>query len=149
MAEPQSFGTSGFTTRRVFAAARERVWREWTEPESFADWFGGVESEVPLSTVSMDVRPGGVWRATMFCGLERRVIRWTGEYREVTVPERLVFTISDQPGDDRMELVTVQLTDLGDGRTEKNFEQRGKQAPTSTTAQSRAGAPSSRGSTSD
>jgi hypothetical protein len=31
----------GFTVTRVFDAPRERVWREWTEPESFADWFGG------------------------------------------------------------------------------------------------------------
>ena len=44
---------------RVFDAPRERVWREWTEPERFADWFGGAESEIPLDTVSMDVRPGG------------------------------------------------------------------------------------------
>ena len=83
---------------------------------------------MPLSTVSMDVRAGGAWRATMFCGPERRVIRWTGEYREVTAPERLVFTISDQPGDDRYELITVELTDLGDGRTEMHFEQRGHHA---------------------
>ncbi|MBV9005656.1 MAG: SRPBCC domain-containing protein [Solirubrobacterales bacterium] len=129
MAEPEPLGTSGFTTTRVFASARERVWREWTEPESFADWFGGMECEVPLSTVSMDVRPGGAWRATMFCGPERRMIRWTGEYREVTAPERLVFTISDQPQDDRYELITVQLIDLGDGRTEMLFEQRGHQRP--------------------
>jgi uncharacterized protein YndB with AHSA1/START domain len=71
MAEPDPFGTGGFTTSRVFAAARERVWREWTEPESFADWFG----------------------------------------------------------DDGYELITVQLTDLGDGRTEMHFEQRGQQRP--------------------
>ena len=38
----------GFTMRRVFDAPRERVWKEWTEPERFADWFGGTESEVPL-----------------------------------------------------------------------------------------------------
>jgi uncharacterized protein YndB with AHSA1/START domain len=125
MAEPETFGTSGFTTTRVVAAARERVWREWTEPERFADWFGGVECEVPLSTVSMDVRPGGALRATMFCGPGRREIRWTGKYHEVSAPERLVFTISDQPGDDRYELVTVVLTDLGDGRTEMRLEQRG------------------------
>jgi uncharacterized protein YndB with AHSA1/START domain len=129
MAEPEPYGTGGFTTTRVFAAARERVWREWTEPESFADWFGGLECEVPLSTVSMDVRPGGAWRATMFCGPERRMIRWTGQYREVTAPERLVFTISDQPAEDRYELITVQLTDLGDDRTEMFFEQRGYQRP--------------------
>jgi hypothetical protein len=82
MAEPAAFGTSGFTTTRVVAAPRERVWLEWTEPDGFADWFGGVECEVPLSTVSMDVRPGGGWRATMFCGPDRREIRWTGEYHE-------------------------------------------------------------------
>ena len=40
-------------------------------------------------------------------------------------PERLVFTVSDQPGDDAYELVTVVLNDLGDGRTEMLFEQRG------------------------
>ena len=119
----------GFTTTRVFDAPRERVWREWTEPERFADWFGGVECEVPLSTVAMDVRPGGAWRATMFCGRARHEIRWTGEYHEVAAPERLVFTVSDTPGEDRHELVIVVLTDLADGRTEMLFEQRGHMSP--------------------
>jgi uncharacterized protein YndB with AHSA1/START domain len=122
-------GTGGFTTRRVFDAPRNRVWQEWTEPERFADWFGGVDCEVPLSTLSMDVRPGGQLRATMFCGAERRMIRWAGEYREVTAPERLVFTITNQPGRERYELVTVQLTDLGNDRTEMHFEQRGHMRP--------------------
>jgi len=129
MTDPAPFGTGGLTTTRVFAAPRERVWREWTEPDRFADWFGGVECEVPLATVSMDVRPGGTWRATMFCGTGRREIRWTGEYHEVAAPERLVFTISDRPGEARYELVTVVLTDVGDGRTEMHFEQRGHMRP--------------------
>ena len=88
----------GITITRVFEAPRELVWKEWTEPERFADWFGGGESEVPLSTVSMDVRPGGTWRLTMFADPGRREIHWNGEYREVDEPERLVFTVSDQPG---------------------------------------------------
>jgi uncharacterized protein YndB with AHSA1/START domain len=37
---------------RVFEAPRERVWREWTEPDRFADWFGGAEDEVPPSSVA-------------------------------------------------------------------------------------------------
>jgi uncharacterized protein YndB with AHSA1/START domain len=115
----------GISITRVFAAPRERVWKEWTEPERFADWFGGAESEVPLSTVSMDVRPGGSWRLTMFAEPGRREIQWKGEYREVAAPERLVFTVSDQPGEDVYELVIVVLTDLGDGRTEMHFQQRG------------------------
>jgi uncharacterized protein YndB with AHSA1/START domain len=119
----------GFTVTRVFDAPRERVWEEWTEPDRFADWFGGAEAEVPLSTVSMDVTPGGRWHLTMFSGPGRHEIRWKGEYREVVEPERLVFTVSDQPGDERHELVIVDLTDLGDGRTEMRFEQRGHLRP--------------------
>jgi len=122
MAEPQ------ISITRVLAAPRERVWREWTEPERFADWFGGGDTQVPLASVSMDVRKGGAWRATMVVGPGRREIRWKGEYREVVAPERLVFTLSDRP-DEVYALVTVVLTDLGDGRTEMRFSQRGGPPP--------------------
>jgi uncharacterized protein YndB with AHSA1/START domain len=114
---------------RVFDAPRERVWSEWTEPEAFADWYGGSECEVPLSSVRMDVRPGGALKLTMFAPPDRREINWWGEYLEVDEPERLVFTISDQPEENSYELVTVVLTDLGDGRTEMFFEQRGRMGP--------------------
>jgi uncharacterized protein YndB with AHSA1/START domain len=123
---PDAAAQAGITMTRVFDAPRERVWKEWTEPERFADWFGGPESEVPVSTVSMDVTEGGALRATMFAGPGRHEIQWKGTYREVVEPERLVFTISDQPDEDVYELVIVQLTDLGDGRTEMLFEQRGR-----------------------
>ena len=113
----------GITITRVFDAPLERVWREWTEPERFADWFGGAESDVPLSSVAMDVRPGGSWRLTMLA--ERGEIHWRGEYREVVEPERLVFTVTDQPTDEHHEIVIVVLRDLGEGRTEMHFEQRG------------------------
>jgi len=127
---PPRSGTSdyGITVTRVFDAPRERVWKEWTEPERFADWFGGPDSEVPLSTVAMDVRPGGMWKATMYAGSGRHEILWKGEYREVDAPERLVFTVTDR-SDDKYEVVSVVLTDLGDGRTEMFFEQRGHLAP--------------------
>jgi uncharacterized protein YndB with AHSA1/START domain len=127
---PPLSGTSdyGITVTRVFDAPRERVWKEWIEPERFADWFGGTDSEVPLSTVAMDVRPGGTWKATMYAGSGRHEILWKGEYREVDAPERLVFTVTDR-SDDKYEVVSVVLTDLGDGRTEMFFEQRGHLAP--------------------
>jgi uncharacterized protein YndB with AHSA1/START domain len=120
---------AGISLTRVFDAPRERVWSEWIEPEAFADWFGGPECEVPLASVSMDVRPGGSWKLTMFAPPGRRRIDWWGEYLEVEEPERLVFKISDQPEKDRWELVTVVLTDLGDGRTEMLLEQRGHMGP--------------------
>ena len=129
MPEPPPAGASragegGIAITRVFDAPRERVWKEWTEPERFADWFGGADAEIPLSTISMDVREGGTWRATMFAGPDRTEIRWRGEYREVVPPKRLVFTVTDRP-DEVYELVIVDLVDLGDGRTEMRFEQRG------------------------
>jgi uncharacterized protein YndB with AHSA1/START domain len=114
----------GIDITRVFDAPRERVWAEWTEPERFADWYGGPDAVVPLSTVTMDVRPGGRWSLTMHFG--PREIHWRGIYREVVPPERLVFTVTDIPGEeDPDEVVIVDLIDLGDGRTEMRFQQRG------------------------
>jgi uncharacterized protein YndB with AHSA1/START domain len=116
----------GITLTRTFDAPRDEVWKEWTEPARFADWYGGAEAEIPIATVSMDVREGGSWRATMVVDGGRREIHWHGTYLEVVEPERLVLTLSDQPPDvDRYEVVTVELSDLGDGRTEMRFEQRG------------------------
>jgi uncharacterized protein YndB with AHSA1/START domain len=112
----------GITITRVFDAPRELVFRMWTEPEHFADWFG-ADAEVPVSSVSMDVRPGGEWRATMLAGPDG-TIPWRGVYQEVVEPERLVLTITDRPGGE-YELLTVVLTDLGDNRTEMRFQQAG------------------------
>src|SRR2546421_259535 len=91
------------------AGARRRgrapgaVWRAWTQPEAFADWFGAPQGEVPLETVSMDVRPGGTFRLTMRVGSQE--ILWAGTYQEVIEPEHLVFTITDHTGPGH-ELVT-------------------------------------------
>src|SRR6266508_198949 len=90
-------GGVGIVMTRVFDASREDLWREWTEPAAFADWFGAPTSEVPLDTVSLDVRVGGTWRLTMFSGPRRRQIEWRGEYLEVDEPNRLVLTITGQP----------------------------------------------------
>lgn len=115
--------------RRVFEAPRARVWQEWTEPERFADWFGGPTSDVPLETVAMDVRPGGAWRLTMFAEPGPQRIDWHGEYLEVDEPARLVLSMSDEPESDRYAIVTVVLNDLGGDRTEMQFQQSGPLPP--------------------
>ena len=113
----------GITITRIFDAPRELVFKAWTEPQHFAQWFGGRDATIPVSSVSMDLRPGGAWRATMFAGPDRTEIPWKGKYLEVAPPERLVFTLSDQPGDEA-EVVTVVLTEQG-GKTEMVFHQGG------------------------
>jgi uncharacterized protein YndB with AHSA1/START domain len=128
MPEEPAPDAEGITITRVFDAPRELVFKAWTEPERFVRWFGLGDSEVPLSTIAMDVRPGGAWRATMFAGPDRYQIQWRGVYHEVVEPERLVFTITDQP-DGEQEVVTVILTDLGDDKTEMVFHQGGGHLP--------------------
>jgi uncharacterized protein YndB with AHSA1/START domain len=127
VAEAAGGDGEGIEISWTFDAPREEVWREWTEPESFADWYGGTSGQVPLETVSMDVRPGGRWSLVMYA--PRGEIHWDGEYIEVEEPARLVFTVSDQPVKDLYALCTVELTDLGEGRTGMQFTQTGPMPP--------------------
>jgi uncharacterized protein YndB with AHSA1/START domain len=114
------------TITRVFDAPRELVWKTWTEPEHFAHWFGSPPFTTPPDTVSMDVRPGGAWRATMVSEDDGSELPFQGVYREVVEPERLVMTFDDpsDPGNPNVEVLTVTFTDLG-GRTEVVAHQAG------------------------
>jgi uncharacterized protein YndB with AHSA1/START domain len=109
-------GDREVTITRIFDAPRELVWRAWTEPEQFAQWFGGPPYVTPPEKVSLDVRPGGEWRATMVSEEDGSEIPFAGEYREVIEPERLVLTFADpaDPGNQNVEVLTVTFTDLGD-----------------------------------
>ena len=40
----------------------DAVWRAWTEPERIAQWWGKRGWSTPVSSVELDVRPGGVFR---------------------------------------------------------------------------------------
>ena len=106
-----------FTVTRILDAPRELVWKAWTDPAQFAYWFGGA-AEVPASTVSLDVRPGGAWNARMVLedGTE---IPFGGVYREVEEPERLVMIFEEvgRQTDPDQQVVTVTLADVG-GKTE-------------------------------
>ncbi|PYE55468.1 SRPBCC family protein [Deinococcus yavapaiensis] len=111
----------GLTITRTFNASRERVYAMWTTPEDFAAWFGTEAVEVPLDSVSMDVRVGGTWRATMRLpgGHE---IQWGGKYTEVDPPGRLAFTLTDDPTTPEIEPVVVVLREVAGG-TEMTFTQ--------------------------
>lgn len=121
----------GIVIVRVLDAPREEVFKAWTVAERFAQWFGEHGSEIPLDKVSMDPRPGGAWHATMYHGPDRIEIPFSGEFREVVEPERVVLTITVsgdfEPG--TPEVLTADLRDLGDGKTELTFTQRGGNLP--------------------
>jgi uncharacterized protein YndB with AHSA1/START domain len=99
---------------RVFDAPRDDVWRAWTEPERLATWWGKRGWSTPVSSITMDVRPGGAFRLNSI-NEDGREMPMDGVYREVVELERLVF-------EGRGITSTVTFTDLGDGRTEMRFE---------------------------
>jgi uncharacterized protein YndB with AHSA1/START domain len=103
-----------FTVTRIFAAPRELVWEAWTRPEHFAVWFGTEAVEIPLDTVTMDVRIGGKLAATMLIPDGPR-INWEGEYTEVMRPERLAFTLTDAPGQDPGPPILVDFAGVDRG----------------------------------
>lgn len=111
----------GYTITRTFDAPRQLVWNAWTDPEQFAQWFGGPAAV--MESVTMDVRPQGAWRGTMVVNDMR--IPWSGRYREVVEPERLVFAFVDaEEIGDVFELMTITFADLGD-KTEMVLRQSG------------------------
>jgi uncharacterized protein YndB with AHSA1/START domain len=117
----------GIVIVRVFDAPRELVFKAWTEPERFATWFGEHGSSIPLETASMDPRPGGAWSAVMIHGPERIEIPFSGTFREVVEPEvvELVLEVAGEPLQGSPEVMRAEFRDLGDGRTEMTFTQRG------------------------
>lgn len=121
----------GIVIVRVFDAPRELVFKAWTQPERFATWFGEHGSSIPLERISMDARPGGKWSAVMLHGPDRMEIPFMGEFREVVDPERVVLTLVDpqNPDSGLVEVLSADFEDLGGGRTQMTFTQRGGNLP--------------------
>ena len=88
-----------FSVTRTLAAPRELVFEAITKPEHFAVWFGTAQVEVPQDTLSMDVRPGGAFRAVMHLP-DGNLINWAGSTSRSTRPRISTMTLTDQPGDD-------------------------------------------------
>ena len=125
MTEAPSGTTGEATVTRVFDAPRKLVWKMFTEPEHFAHWFGTPPFTTPRSTITMDVRPGGEFRATMVHETDGTELPFVGCFREVVEPERLVQTLdANDRSNPNIEVVTVTLTDLGD-RTHVVYHQTG------------------------
>lgn len=88
---------------RIFDAPRETVFEAWTKAEHVKHWWD--PSGVPLSVCEIDLRPNGVFRwVNSAHGAEHT---FTGIYREITAPERLVFTVKMFPS--RPDPVTTLL----------------------------------------
>jgi len=105
--------------RRVIAASRERVFRNWTEAEQLKRWWGPGGFSCPAAEV--DLRPGGTYRLVMLAPGGAPEMSVTGTYREVDPPALLVYTWRWDTGpaaSNEESLVTVEFHQLDDERTE-------------------------------
>jgi uncharacterized protein YndB with AHSA1/START domain len=105
-------GEREIRTERVFDAARERVWRAFTDPAQIAQWWGRGHK---LVVERMEVERGGHWRFVEHA--PEGVHGFEGRYREVTPPERLAMTFEWDGMPGYVEVTTITLDDLGAGRT--------------------------------
>ncbi|MCX6464820.1 MAG: SRPBCC domain-containing protein [Pseudonocardiales bacterium] len=114
---------------RSYDATPEQVYSAWTEPEQFQQWWTGEGFTTPISTVTMEVRPGGAWTATMKADDGSMEIPFHGVYHEVVPNEKLVYSLVDdndprsrtEQGD---EFISVTLKAVG-SKTEMTFSQVG------------------------
>lgn len=111
-----------FTITRVFDAPRELVWRAWTEQADAAAWWHPRGIEIEPGSTAIDLRPGGRYAYTMVNPANGDRYPTAGVYREVSPPERLVFTWGS-PGDpdESVPVITVTLRELEPARTEMLF----------------------------
>jgi uncharacterized protein YndB with AHSA1/START domain len=97
--------------RKTIRAPRERVFRAWTQPEEVKKW--SAPGPMNVVAASIDLRIGGSFRIEMQepDGTRHPAV---GQYREITPPERLVYTWSWEDNDHADgSIITVDFIDRG------------------------------------
>lgn len=97
---------------REFDAPIETVWKMWTDPNMFKRWYGPRGMSIPV--VEMDVRVGGTRKICMeMASSERSMKMWfSGVYKEVTPPRRLIYT--ESMCDENGTLISPQMMGMPD-----------------------------------
>lgn len=98
---------------RVVDAPRWLVWETWTSPEHVSKWLLGPEGwSMPVCEI--DLRPGGTWHY-VWRRANGKEMEMRGSYREVTPPERLVYT--EKWGPEWPETIETLTLEEKDGQT--------------------------------
>lgn len=78
------------TLTRIIKAPRSIVWRAWTDPASFAQWW--VPAPARCQVVAMEVRPGGAFETLISEDGSEFVPLNTACFLDVVEGERIVFS---------------------------------------------------------
>ena len=97
---------------RIFDAPRDRVWRALSDPKLIAQWWGRGNK---LVIEKFELEKGGHWRFVEHS--PQGVHGFEGRFREVSPPGRVVQTFEWDGMPGYVVIETLELEDLGDGRT--------------------------------
>ena len=100
---------------RSFKAPKALVYRAYTEPALVQRWLGSPGWSMPVC--EMDVRPGGKFRWRWRNNQDGSEFGFSGTYKEVQPPARIVNTEAYEPGTvggsypDQEAIITVTFTE--------------------------------------
>lgn len=97
---------------RVFDAARDRVWRAYTEPELLAQWWGRGNRVV---IERFELERGGHWRFVEHS--DHGEHGFEGRFREVSPQDRLVYTFEWDGMPGYVVLETAEFEPIDGDRT--------------------------------
>lgn len=110
---PELLPDTSLEVTRAFAANRERVFAAWMDPEALKRWYRMSEAwSTPVAEV--DLRVGGRYRIGMQLPGREGLMFETGEFLEIVVNERLVYSNELSGGteaDHTGTIVTVTFRD--------------------------------------
>ncbi len=79
-----------FVIERTFDAPRDRVWKAWTDPEQYKQWFGPKGCKMIYAKI--DVRSGGASSYGMEFNGNMMYGQWA--FLEIKAPEKIVAIVS-------------------------------------------------------
>ena len=101
-------------TTRTFQVPRSRLFEAWTSPDELKKWWQ-LGHSWKLTIAEIDLRVGGKYRIGLDSTRDDAKHHVTGTFREVSVPEKLVYTwtVEDQAHQGEESLVTAEFHDKG------------------------------------
>lgn len=114
MSTGSSMKESSLKLTRMFKVPRTRVFQAWTDPEDLKKWWQ-LGHGWKLTVADVDLRIGGKFRIGLTSTENASRHEVTGTFREISAPERLVYTWTvESAGSSREEsIVTVEFLEKG------------------------------------
>lgn len=105
MTKPLTHSDTRVTMTKLYNHSPQELFDAWTNVESLQQWLCPAGGQVSFAAV--DLRVGGSYRIDMQFGAE--VVVHRGVYREISPPEKLVFTWISANTRQQETVVTIQL----------------------------------------